>query len=314
METQANKSEFIAVDESSRQLLAMLKRYAPFSDSVLLQGDTGVGKEVAAQTVHQFSRRADQPFIAVNCAAIPETLIESELFGHERGSFTGATQTKLGHFELAHNGTLFLDEIGELSAAAQAKLLRVIETSEIRRVGGEQTRRVNVRLISATHRDLVNEPERFRADLYFRVAVLPARLIPLSQRPGDLVMLCDGFLQRSAHETGPRVLLAAALQKLLSYHWPGNVRELRNVIKRAAIISPGVEIGPESIKFDTVSGVCQTARPRQTTLRLVSDETFIAELERSNWNRRQTARNLGIVLSTVKAKINKLGLKDPSRG
>ena len=313
MDTQASKVGFIAVDETSRQLFALLQLYAPFSESVLLQGDTGVGKEVAAQAVHQLSRRAEQPFVAVNCAAIPETLIESELFGHERGSFTGATQTKLGHFELAHNGTLFLDEIGELSAAAQAKLLRVLETSEIRRVGGEQARRVNVRLICATHRELVKEPERFRPDLYYRIAVLTARILPLSQRPGDLVMLCDDFLRRGAHETGPRILSARALQRLLAYHWPGNVRELRNVLKRAAILSPGVEIGPELIQVEPAMP-CHTAKASQTTLQLVSREIFAEALVHNHWNRRQTARTLGIALSTVKEKIKKYGLKDPSRG
>jgi DNA-binding NtrC family response regulator len=311
METLSKSLGFIAIDESSQKLLSLLKKYAIFSEPVLLQGETGVGKEVAANALHQMSNRAEQPFVAVNCAAWSDSIAESELFGHEKGSFTGASQTHIGAFEQAHNGTLFLDEMGELSLPIQAKLLRVLENSEIRRVGGEQTRKVNVRIICATHRDLAKDTERCRPDIYYRISTLKAMILPLRQRPGDLMMLCEAFLRKKAPETGPRTLSANAMKKLLEYHWPGNVRELRNVITRAAINSDDVVIGPESIELEPAS-VCPTAQaPRG--LRSVSQEVFTEELNRNKWNRNETARTLGIARSTVKEKIKKYGLKDPNQ-
>ncbi len=303
---------FIAIDEASKKLLSVLRRYANFSDPVLIQGETGVGKEVAARSLHEMSNRAEHLFVPVNCAAMPDSLAESELFGHEKGSFTGAAQTHIGAFEQANNGTLFLDEMGEMSPAIQAKLLRVLESAEIRRVGGEQTRKVNVRVVCATHRDLAKEPDRFRPDLYYRIAALKVMILPLSQRPGDLAMLCEAFLQKKSPETGPRILTAKALQKLLAYHWPGNVRELRNVLFRAAINSPSVEIGPDSIELEAPAP-CPPVKVPSKGLRLVNKETFIDELKRNDWNRRKTAQVLGIARSTVKEKIKRYGLKDPNQ-
>lgn len=235
-------SEMVAV----RDLVA---RVAGTQTTVLITGETGTGKELIARAIHKNSARAHKPFIAINCAAVTETLLESELFGHERGAFTGADKARAGLFEAAHGGTLFLDEVAEMSAAAQAKLLRVLATSEIQRVGSNATRKVDVRVLSATHRDLQERTQSgaFREDLYYRLAVVPIQLPPLRDRGDDLAELCTALSKRIAEDTKvpARTVSAAALQKLRGYGFPGNIRELRNLLERALILGRQSELQPE---------------------------------------------------------------------
>ena len=225
-----------------KELLRQVEIVAPTDATVLLQGETGTGKELIARTLHQRSARQEYPFLAVNCAAIPAALLESELFGHERGAFTGAIAQKIGRFELAHQGTLFLDEIGDMPLDLQPKLLRVLQEQEFERLGSIRTRRVDVRLVAATNREvgqMVREGS-FREDLYYRLNVFPLTLPPLRERPEDIPLLVRHFVHTYAQRLRKRIdtIPADALDALVGYHWPGNVRELQNVIERAVILTP----------------------------------------------------------------------------
>ena len=232
-----------------REVREKIARVAPTSATVLITGETGTGKELVARAIHRGSPRASKPFLAANCAAFAETLLESELFGHERGAFTGADRSRLGLFEAAHEGTLFLDEVAEMSPAAQAKLLRVLTDGQLMRLGSVKTRSVDVRVLAATHRDLEQRVKegRFREDLYYRLAVVPISIPPLRERTADVAALCELFLTQTARELKlpKRRLSAQALSRLQAYEFPGNIRELRNLIERAVILSPGEEIGAE---------------------------------------------------------------------
>ncbi|HEU0016434.1 MAG TPA: sigma-54 dependent transcriptional regulator [Longimicrobium sp.] len=234
------------------QVRALVGRVAPTDARVLITGDSGTGKEVAASLVHRMSARAAGPFVKLNCAAIPRDLVESELFGHERGAFTGATERRRGRFELASGGTLFLDEIGDLSPEAQAKLLRALEAGEIERVGGSEPIRVDVRIVAATNKDLRAEvgAGRFREDLFFRLHVIPLHLPPLRERPGDVPLLVDHFLARNRRRHGltPPRLSPGALEALVRHPWPGNVRELANILERISILYAGAEVGAAEIR------------------------------------------------------------------
>ena len=228
---------------------ALVCRVGPGNTSVLITGPSGSGKERVARAIHVASDRASEPFVAINCGAIPRDLLESELFGHEKGSFTGAHAQRQGRFEEAHNGTLFLDEIGDMPPDMQVKLLRVLEERRIERVGGRGTIPVDVRIVSATHRDLslAIEDQRFREDLYYRLAVFPIHLPGLAARPGDLPLLIRHFL-RTITNGAPNVRFShQAIAMLATHHWPGNVRELRNFVERAAILHPGETLGPEDV-------------------------------------------------------------------
>jgi len=237
-------AEIIGADFGLRGVMEMVRQVAPLSSPVLLLGETGTGKEVIATAIHNASPREGGPFIKVNCGGIPETLMDSELFGHERGAFTGALSRKRGRFERAHGGTIFLDEIGELTPEAQIRLLRVLQEKEIERVGGTEPIQVDIRVIAATHRDLQSmiERGRFREDLYFRLLVFPIAIPPLRQRIGDIPALVQHFMQKKSREmklTGIPSLAPGALDQLMAYRWPGNVRELENAVERALIISRG---------------------------------------------------------------------------
>jgi Nif-specific regulatory protein len=239
-----------------RTAFARITRIAPSDVPVLVLGETGTGKELAARAVHANSRRARRPFVAINCAALAETLLESELFGHERGAFTGAVGQKRGKLEVADGGTLFLDEVGELTPAAQGKLLRVLQEHEFERVGGTRPIRIDIRLISATNRVLTDEVAagRFRQDLYFRLSVVSVQMPPLRERKGDIALLARHFLARFGRATGRRVsgFSADAVQRLTAYSWPGNVRELENVVQRAAVLSAADEIGIDDLPEDVI--------------------------------------------------------------
>jgi len=244
---------FIAEGPKSRALVAMIRRVAPSRTTALIEGETGTGKELVARMLHYWSNRADGPFLAINCKALADGVVESELFGHEKGSFTGAIRDRAGCFERASGGTLFLDEIGEAGPDFQAKLLRVLEDGEVLRVGGSKPRKVDVRIVAATNRKLRSEVAsgRFRADLYFRLSVIPLRIAPLRERREDILPLAHHFLAFHSTDAGrPLMLSPEAEEALLGYSWPGNVRELENVIERAVVMSGQETLMPDAFAFD----------------------------------------------------------------
>jgi DNA-binding NtrC family response regulator len=248
----------IGESDAIREVLVKIEQLAPVSSTVLIEGESGTGKELVARAIHQLSPRRGKPFIAVHIGALPETLLESELFGHEKGAFTGAAERRVGRFELAHTGTLFLDEIGESPLSTQVKLLRVLEQREIMRLGGSQPIRVDVRVVAATNRPLRTEVEEgaFRADLYFRLNVLQIYLPPLRGRPEDIPLLVRRFVQEFAalHDRPFHGISAEAMQILMEYAWPGNVRELRNLVESMVVLAPGREIAPDDIPREYRAG------------------------------------------------------------
>ena len=294
-------------------LLANIRRIAPSLGRVLITGENGSGKELVAQAIHALSRRASGPFVKINCAAIPKDLVESELFGHERCAFTGAHQTKKGRIELADQGTLLLDEIGDLSAEAQAKLLRAIETGEVERVGGTRTARFDVRIISATNKDLAAaiETDHFRQDLFYRLNVLPIHVPPLRERTADIAPLAAHFLaQLCAIEGIPGKQLADEARTVLEeYHWPGNVRELRNLMERAAILVEGTMVRAEDL-----APWLEGAGTREESLGLRGEverreaEAIRRSLEAAKWNVTQAAAGLGIDRTNLHRKRRKYGI------
>jgi DNA-binding NtrC family response regulator len=245
--------QLVGEDPSLRKVFASLQRAAATDTTVLLEGESGTGKELFARSLHALSPRSDAPFVAINCAAIPETLLETELFGHEKGAFTGAVARKPGKFEMAHRGTLFLDEIGDLPLALQAKILRALEEKRFERVGGTAQVVVDVRLVAATNRGLRAQvaARRFREDLFFRLSVFPITVPPLRERPGDIPLLARFFVDRFCRDMKKRpiVLSPAVLEQLVAYRWPGNVRELQNCIERAVILSEGDAIQPRHLNL-----------------------------------------------------------------
>lgn len=299
-----------------RQLIA---RVAPTNSTVLILGETGTGKELAARAVHEQSLRADMPFVAINCGALPETLIESELFGHRKGAFTGADEHRVGLFEVADGGTLMLDEIGELPMAMQSKLLRVLESGEIRRVGENQAFTVDVRVICATHRpleEMVHE-DKFREDLMFRINTFEIRLPALRDRQEDIPELARHLLQRLRFAQGMTVpaISDEALEVLQGHVWPGNVRELANVIEHATILCDKPPITPAHLPrhFDARRLRSTTAQRPNTgplTLREVEMQTIMASLERNDGNKPKTAEELGISLKTLYNKLNSVDAVD----
>ena len=306
-----------------RKVLETAARVAPSGAKVLLTGENGTGKDLIARYVHTRSRRADQAFVKLNCAAIPKDLVESELFGHEKGSFTGAVASKKGKFELADGGTLFLDEIGDLGADAQAKLLRAIETGEIERVGGQRPLTVDVRLIAATNRDLPVEVReaRFREDLYFRLNVVPVHVPPLRERVEDIALLAHHFLRRFAEAEGVPVkeLTPSALEVLRGYAWPGNVRELRNLMDRAAVLVESPRIDGDDLEpwleqdTATVDGAPSSAGEAgaaglREELDRYEANAIRRELEAAKWNVTQAAARLGLDRTNLHRKMRKYGI------
>jgi two-component system, NtrC family, response regulator AtoC len=302
----------VSTDPIMVPIMNQLVKVAQTTATVFLLGESGTGKEVAARMVHDNSPRAAGPFIAVNCAAVSEELITSEMFGHEKGAFTGAIERRQGRFELADGGTLLLDEVGELSLGLQAKLLRVIQERSFERVGGTRTIEVDVRIVTATNRDLESEMQagRFREDLYHRLAVFPVRLPPLRQRPADIVPLAEHLLERIGHRLGRAGLVIddGATSRLLSYAWPGNIRELGNVLERAAIISPSNIITNE----DLILGIPEARAIKKVfdgSLKDIEREAICRALEKNNGHRKKTATMLDIGLRTLYDKLKEYKLE-----
>jgi two-component system, NtrC family, nitrogen regulation response regulator NtrX len=307
------------VIEELRQQIAIA---APTNGRVLIHGENGVGKELVARAIHAQSARRDGPFVEVNCAAIPEELIESELFGHERGAFTGAVSRRRGKFELADGGTLFLDEVGDMSVKTQAKVLRVLEEQAFERVGGKETLRVDVRVLAASNQDLPDmiAQGRFREDLFYRLAVIPVEVPPLRQRAEDIPLLVEHFIKLYSGENAkrPKTISVEALAYFLSYDWPGNVRELRNMVERLVIMTPGDVIGPDALPpplrpRDPAATVEDTQREKTLKeAREAFERAYIlGELRAHDWNMTRTAEKLGIERSHLYRKLKMYGIAPP---
>ena len=343
--------QVIGQSSSFRQMQKLCQRVSTANVTVLLCGETGTGKEMAAKSIHTLSPRRDKPFVALNCAALPESLLESELFGHEKGAFTGAVEQRPGRFELADGGSLFLDEIGETGLSIQAKLLRVLQEREFVRVGGSQTITCNVRIIAATNRDLKQEIEagRFREDLFYRLNVFPIRTPPLRERIEDIPLLVKHLIQQAAAEMGikPPVITDEAMSSLMRYRWPGNIRELRNVVERCTLLAEGqitLETLPPEIALDTTSFSKSTPRTSlsahaspsahdlsdhsHSVARENSEPThgqtfsgsrldeheraiILQALAEANWNQSQAARDLKITRDHLRYRIKKYKIKQP---
>jgi transcriptional regulator with GAF, ATPase, and Fis domain len=313
------RSEIIGRSQVIRQVTEEIGRAAASNATVLIRGESGVGKELVARAVHYNSPRRENVFVCLNCAALSAELLASELFGHERGAFTGATERKIGKFEAAHKGTLMLDEIGEMSPGIQAKFLRVLEGHPFERVGGSKPITVDVRVIAATNRDLEKDiaEGRFRRDLFFRLRVLEIVVPALRKRPEDIPLLADYFLQRFNSETGRKIkgFTPEAKAKLFSYQWPGNVRELKNVVERAVVLCRGQEIGEEDLlltKLSTAGDSDVSSAGEQfapLSLEDIERRHIINTLEHTNWNKSKTASILGIERSTLDRKIHRFGLE-----
>jgi PAS domain S-box-containing protein len=315
IKSEYNFEEIIGGSPALQGVLAKVAQVAPTDSTVLILGETGTGKELVARAVHHASRRKDRPLIKVNCSALPMGLVESELFGHERGAFTGATDKRVGRFELADGGTIFLDEVGELPLETQVKLLRVLQEREFERVGGGKTIRVDVRVIAATNRDLAQAVTdgRFRQDLYYRLNVFPVSLPPLRERTEDIPLLVHYFVERYAAKIG-RVITRVpdeAMQRLLAYPWPGNVRELENVIERGVIISTGPELAAGPALLPVLPAA--VAPPSESTsMQDVSRQHIVAVLQRTGWRidgPQGAARLLNMHPSTLRSRMQKLGIK-----
>jgi DNA-binding NtrC family response regulator len=318
--------EHASIREVSRQI----QKVAATDTTCLLLGESGTGKELFALAVHHLSPRREQPFVALNCAAIPEGLVENELFGHEKGAFTGAGTRKVGKMDLAHRGTLFLDEIGELPLAIQAKLLRVLEEKRFERVGGTQSIDVDVRIVVATNRDLQKHVKEklFREDLYFRISAVPLTIPPLHERGNDVLLLADHFLEKFSREFGkPGLELSPeARDRLLHYRWPGNVRELQNALERAVILADGMSIRPDALQLTTAipdgsqlpGGMLPEKFDWKGSLEEVTSraanhvEKALLEstMRECKWNKTRAAEKLGVTPKTLLAKLRSAGLEE----
>jgi formate hydrogenlyase transcriptional activator len=325
IKTEYNFEEIIGASTPLQDVLANVRDVAPTDSTVLILGETGTGKELFARAIHSSSKRKERPLIKVNCAALPTGLIESELFGHEKGAFTGATERRIGRFELAHGGTIFLDEIGEVPPAVQVKLLRVLQEHEFERIGGTKTIKVDVRVIAATNRDLTKAVAdgSFRQDLYYRLNVFPITLPPLRARPQDIPLSVHYFVSRFAAKIGRHIARVPpeALDRLVAYSWPGNVRELENVIERAVILSPGpdLQIAPEML-METASPAqapaaalpAHPAAPSAAPLEHVERTHIVSVLKQTRWRidgPQGAARVLNMHPSTLRSRLKKLGIQ-----
>jgi two-component system NtrC family response regulator len=327
-----DKDDMIGAAPAMAAVKELITRVARSSTTVLLLGETGTGKELAARKIHALSNRRDQPFIAINCAALPETLLESELFGHEAGAFTGAKARKLGRFELAEGGTIFLDEIGEVTLSTQVKLLRVLQEREIVRVGGTQTVACDVRILAASNRDLAAEmrEKRFRDDLYYRLNVFPIEIPPLRDRREDIPLLANFFLAKLAADINMPIpeISPEALSALTRYDFPGNIRELQNILERACLLCRGADDKAGAISLQHLpheladgapegpGGPVSSDRPVESGRRmdaLASNEKamVVNALRKSGWNQSQAAKLLGISRDNIRYRMRKYRIEQP---
>jgi len=303
-----------------QEIFATILRVAPSRTTVLLAGESGVGKDLIARAIHYHSPRRDRPFVKINCTAIPENLMESELFGYEKGAFTGAVTSKPGKFELADTGTVFLDEIGDVPAPVQVKLLRVLQERELERLGSNKTIRVDVRILAATNRDLraALEEGAFREDLYYRLNVFPINIPPLRERKEDIPFLVEHFIKKLSGETGSRVRSVSdeALRKLMDYHWPGNVRELENVIERSLLLATGERLEASDIRLDVNPRPAAPGQvpflPEGMTLDQYEQAIIREALRRTGGNKSQAARLLGLTRNALRYRLSQMGIEDPN--
>ncbi len=324
----ADICEMIAEDPRSRELAALAKRVADSDATIMLMGESGVGKEVLAHYIHNQSQRTDKPFVAINCAAIPENMLEATLFGYEKGAFTGAYKACPGKFELAQGGTLLLDEISEMDAALQAKLLRVLQEREVERLGGQKTTALDVRVLATSNRNMRNEVKegRFREDLFYRLNVFPIQILPLRDRGEDILPLSNMLINKHFKNNLEKdlVLSKSAREKLLQHEWPGNVRELDNVIQRSLILRQGdmidaVDIQFENITADTNNNVDSSENESRTLGSEMKDHEYnkiLAVLRTDNGNRQRAAEKLGISQRTLRyklARMREIGMSVPGR-
>ncbi len=316
----------IGTSPGMRRVYETIQKVAETDLTVLIRGESGTGKELVAQAIHNTSARKNRPFVAVNCAAINQELVESELFGHEKSAFTGAEKRREGRFELADGGTIFLDEIGDMAADTQAKVLRVLQERKFERVGGGESVEVDVRVVAATHRNLEEEVKegRFREDLYYRLKVVQIDLPPLRERHEDLPSLCERFLTQVAERLGreKKTLSPVAMSRVLDHSWPGNVRELGNVLEQAAVLSSGSEIGESDLQLGEAPTAVETAAAsagfvaganfadaKKQTIEGFERDFLLSALRRNDGNVSQTAREIGMVRQSLQQKIRELGLR-----
>ena len=317
----------IGKSDVMKEIFNVIRQIADSKSTVLIMGESGTGKELVSRAIHYISQRRNTPFVTINCAAIPETLIESELFGHEKGAFTNAIERKLGRFEIAHSGTLFLDEIGELSLATQAKILRFLEEREFNRVGGSKTIKVDVRLIAATNKELTQLIKKglFREDLYYRINVVPIVLPPLRERPEDIPLLLDHFVQKFSAENKKQLkgVSKEALDILKNYDWPGNVRELENLVERMVTLTVNSYIQPNELPFSLLNvpkmnGLKESILTGRVSL-IQGEEKFEREiiedaLRRANYVQSHAAEMLGVSRRILKYKMDKFGIGQGNEG
>ncbi len=313
------KQHIVGASKEMQEILKMIGKIAPKDTTVLLEGESGTGKEVIADAIHRHSNRSNEPFIKVNCGALPNSLLESELFGHEAGAFTGANQLRLGRFELAHGGTIFLDEVNALSPPTQIKLLRVLQNFTFQRVGGEKTIKTDARVIAATNKNLKKEVENsnFREDLYYRLNVLNLSIPPLRDRLDDIEPLSKYFLNKYS-QNEDIFLSDEALEYLKSYHWPGNVRELENTIERATVLMSGTVLERKDLSISLKSDLSNiydshTEKgniPMQKIIQSVEKDLILKGLHRTNWNKTKAAKLLGINRRLLYSKIDQYDIKE----
>ena len=308
--------DIVGASRALREVLDLVRIVAPTNSTALIEGETGTGKELIARAIHEHSSRRDRSFVRLNCAAIPLGLLESELFGHERGAFTGAVARKVGRFETADRGTLFLDEIGDIPLELQAKLLRVLQEGEFERLGSTQTLRANVRLVAATNRDLAAmiSMKQFRSDLYYRLNVFPIAVPPLRDRLQDIPLLVEHFVKTFSEQMGKQIreVPAEVMEALVSHSWPGNIRELQNFVERSVILSPGNVLRPPLANLKTAA---ETESPKAITLEEAERNHIRKILEHTRWvvsGPKGAAARLGIKRSTLYFRMQKLGISRPN--
>ena len=303
--------------DSMREIFTTIDRVAPTRATVLLCGESGVGKDMIARAIHHHSPRSDRPFVKINCTALPENLMESELFGYEKGAFTGANTTKPGKFEQADTGTVFLDEIGDVPGSIQVKLLRILQEREFERLGSNKTRHIDVRVLAATNVDLraALEQGTFREDLYYRLNVLPINIPPLRDRKEDIPFLANHFIRKFQKDLGSPVesISEGAMERLLGYHWPGNVRELENVIERSMVLASGKVLEAADIKLDLApksrAAAVDSFLPEGVTLDQFEQSIIKEALQRANGNKSQAARLLGLTRNALRYRLSQMGIE-----